>query len=70
MATTHVDLSRLGQKARVKPAVVWLLITLFYRKKHFFILNDNKDKKHIITLWMFEKLCHVRDVSVFEKLRF
>ena len=38
---------RLGQKPRVKPAVVWLLITLFYRKKHFFILNNNKDKKHI-----------------------
>ena len=35
---------RFGQKPRVRPAMVWLLITLFY-KKHFFILNYIKDKK-------------------------
>ena len=48
VVTTHADLV-LDKKPRVKLAVVWPLITLFYRKKkHFFILNDNKDKKHII----------------------
>ena len=48
---------RLGQKPRVKPAVVWLLITLFYRKKHFFILNNNKDKKHISFFKNSSKYC-------------
>ena len=52
---------RLGQKARVKPAVVWLLITLFYRKKkHSFFLNDNKDKKHIILFQKFIKILYTR----------
>ena len=52
---------RLGQKPRVKPAVVRLLITLFYRKKtHFFILNDNKDKKHIILFQKSIKILYFR----------
>ena len=52
---------RLGQKARVKPAVVWLLITLFFfEKKHFFILNDNKDKKQIILFQKFIKILYFR----------
>ena len=37
---------RLEQKPRVKPVVVWLLVTL--QKKHFFILNDNKEIEYRI----------------------
>ena len=38
---------RLGQNPRVKPAVVCCTNHCFSEKKnHFFILNDNKDKKH------------------------
>ena len=50
----------LGQKPRVKPAVVWLLILYFTEKKHFFILNDNKDKKHIILFQKFIKILYFR----------
>ena len=37
---------RLGQSPRVKPAVVCCTNHCFSEKKNFFILNDNKDKKH------------------------
>ena len=48
---------RLGQKARVKPAVVWQN-DFILQKKHFFTLNDNKDKRHIILFQKFIKILY------------